>query len=92
MCGLFVLFSDKAKAICIAQSDFCTNAPASVSPCWDSSMSSFDNVYFDESGFCLFVADRVSLCSPGCPGTHSINQAGLELTEIHLPLPPGCWD
>jgi hypothetical protein len=27
---------------------------------------------------CLF-RDRVSLCSPGCPGTHSIDQAGLEL-------------
>jgi hypothetical protein len=23
--------------------------------------------------------DRVSLCSPGCPGTHSVDQAGLEL-------------
>jgi hypothetical protein len=23
--------------------------------------------------------DRVSLCSPGCPGTHFVNQAGLEL-------------
>jgi hypothetical protein len=32
--------------------------------------------------------DTVSLCSPGCPGTHSVDQAGLELTEIHLPLPP----
>jgi hypothetical protein len=32
--------------------------------------------------FCLFVClfqDRVSLCSPGCPGTHSVDQAGLEL-------------
>jgi hypothetical protein len=37
--------------------------------------------------FCLFVLgfgflvfqDRVSLCSPGCPGTHSVDQAGLEL-------------
>jgi hypothetical protein len=29
---------------------------------------------------CLFVfRDRVSLYSPGCPGTHSVNQAGLEL-------------
>jgi hypothetical protein len=30
---------------------------------------------------CSFVVfqDRVSLCSPGCPGTHSVNQAGLEL-------------
>jgi hypothetical protein len=27
---------------------------------------------------CLFV-DRVSLCSPGCPGTHSVDQAGLRL-------------
>jgi hypothetical protein len=32
--------------------------------------------------FCLFVfvfRDRVSLCSPGFPGTHSVDQAGLEL-------------
>jgi hypothetical protein len=33
---------------------------------------------------CLFVCfvffrDRVSLCNPGCPGTHSVDQAGLEL-------------
>jgi hypothetical protein len=25
--------------------------------------------------------DRVSLCSPGCPGTHSVDQAGLELRD-----------
>jgi hypothetical protein len=32
-------------------------------------------------GFVLFFffPDRVSLCSPGCPGTHSVDQAGLEL-------------
>jgi hypothetical protein len=34
--------------------------------------------------FCLFgwflvFRDRVSLCSPGCLGTHSVDQAGLEL-------------
>jgi hypothetical protein len=33
--------------------------------------------------FCLFVwlvfQDRVSLCSPGGLGTHSVDQAGLEL-------------
>ena len=29
---------------------------------------------------CLFVfQDRVSLCSPSCPGTHSVGQADLEL-------------
>jgi hypothetical protein len=26
-----------------------------------------------------FFWDRVSLCSPGCPGTHFVDQAGLEL-------------
>lgn len=31
--------------------------------------------------------DRVSLCSPGQPGTCYIDQANLELTKIHLPLP-----
>jgi hypothetical protein len=29
--------------------------------------------------------DRVSLWSPGCPGTHSVDQAGLELRN-----PPAC--
>jgi hypothetical protein len=27
----------------------------------------------------LVFRDRVSLCSPGCPRTHSVDQAGLEL-------------
>jgi hypothetical protein len=30
----------------------------------------------------FFFLDRVSLCSPGCPGTHSIDQAGLELRDL----------
>jgi hypothetical protein len=29
--------------------------------------------------FCFVFQDRVSLCSPGYPGTHSVAQAGLEL-------------
>jgi hypothetical protein len=29
--------------------------------------------------FFLVFRDRVSLCSSGCPGTHSVDQAGLEL-------------
>jgi hypothetical protein len=32
--------------------------------------------------FFLGFRDRVSLCSPGCPGTHSIDQAGLELRKL----------
>jgi hypothetical protein len=33
-------------------------------------------------GFWLLVfRDRVSLYSPGCPGTHSVDQAGLELRK-----------
>jgi hypothetical protein len=34
--------------------------------------------------FVLFFVfqDRVSLCSPGCPGTHSVDQAGLELRYL----------
>ena len=44
---------------------------------------------------CLFLVfqDRFSLFSFGaCPGTHSVDQAGLKLTEICLPLPPECWN
>jgi hypothetical protein len=36
----------------------------------------------------LFFQDRVSLCSPGCPGTSSVAQAGLEFIRSCLPLPP----
>jgi hypothetical protein len=30
--------------------------------------------------------------SPGCPGTHSVDQAALEHIETHWSLPPKCWD
>jgi hypothetical protein len=36
--------------------------------------------------------DRVSLCSSGCPGTQSVDQAVLKHTEIYLPLSLECWD
>jgi hypothetical protein len=45
-------------------------------------------------GVCLsfvIILGRVSLCSPGCPGTCSVEQAGFQLTESQLPLPPMCW-
>jgi hypothetical protein len=29
-----------------------------------------------------FFRDRVSLCSSGCPGTHFVDQAGLELRNL----------
>ena len=31
--------------------------------------------------FCFFL-DRVSLYSPGCPGTHFVDQAGLQLRNL----------
>lgn len=40
-------------------------------------------VLFFETGF---------LFSPACPGTWSIDQTGLKLTEIQLSLPLECWD
>ena len=38
-------------------------------------------VLLHPSGFCFF-RDRVSLYSPGCPGTHFVDQAGLELRNL----------
>jgi hypothetical protein len=32
--------------------------------------------------FVLFFRDRDSLCSPGCPGTHFVDQAGPELRNL----------
>jgi hypothetical protein len=33
-------------------------------------------------GLVCFFKDRVSLCSPGCPGTHFVDQAGHELRNL----------
>ena len=42
--------------------------------------------------FCLFCFFETGLlCRFGaCPGTHSVDQIGLKLIGIHLPLPPQC--
>jgi hypothetical protein len=32
--------------------------------------------------FFLVFRDMLSLCSPGCPGTHSVDQAGLKLRDL----------
>jgi len=37
--------------------------------------------------FILFWGDGVSLCSPGCPGTHHVDQACLKLGGL-LPFAP----
>jgi hypothetical protein len=36
--------------------------------------------------------DRVSLYSHDCPGTHFVDHRLASNSEIHLPLPPKCWD
>ena len=48
------------------------------------------NICQDLHGF-IFFNVRISLCSPGCTGTHSRDQASLELIGLCLPLPPECW-
>jgi hypothetical protein len=40
--------------------------------------------FFETELFCETV--------PTFPGTHSVDLAGLKLTNICLPLPPKCWD
>jgi hypothetical protein len=39
--------------------------------------------------FCLSFQDRVFLYSPGCPGTHFVDQSGPELRNLPA-LPPEC--
>lgn len=34
----------------------------------------------------IYIWDRVSICSPCCPGPYYINQAGLEITKMPLSL------
>lgn len=40
----------------------------------------------------FFSPETGYLPSPGCPGAHCVDQAGLELTKNHPPLPFKCWD
>jgi hypothetical protein len=46
-------------------------------------LACFPQLAFPAFFVCLFYlfcfGDRVSLCSPDCPGTHSVDQAGLKL-------------
>jgi hypothetical protein len=44
------------------------------------------SIYLSIYLFILVFRDRVSLYSSGCPGTHFVDQAGLELRN-RLPLP-----
>jgi hypothetical protein len=47
------------------------------------------SLFFLSFFVCLFVfQDRVSLCSPGCPGTHFVDQAGLELRNPPVSASP----
>jgi hypothetical protein len=40
----------------------------------------------------FWVFERGFLCSFDYTGAHSVNQAGLTLTDTCLPLPPECWN
>jgi hypothetical protein len=76
--GKEVLYEEKKKLVCEWEN---------LHNQWEDLQGSRVNVDFHVSiftskkiFFCFFVfQDRVSLCSPGCPGTHFIDQAGLEL-------------
>jgi hypothetical protein len=41
--------------------------------------------------FVLFLRQDLTICF-SCPGIHSVDHAGLEITDICLPLPSECWD
>jgi hypothetical protein len=50
---------------------------------WGNATLIFFKSFFVVVGFFVFVfVDRVSLYSPGCPGTHFVDQAGLELRDL----------
>jgi hypothetical protein len=53
----------------------------SVTPFFLSFLSFFLSFFFFFKDLFVFQ-DRVSLCSPGCPRTHSVDQAGLKLRNL----------
>jgi hypothetical protein len=55
-------------------------------------LSNRAELFLRVSAWFWFLQDRVSLFGLDWPGTCFVDQAGLEFTEICLPLPPECWD
>jgi hypothetical protein len=55
-----------------------TNRNAKWHPCYLSGSGGSDDIY-QISKAVPSTQKLFSLCSPGCPGTHSVDQAGLEL-------------
>lgn len=55
-------------------------------------LNSFHLFFFPFLFFIYFIFYRISLCSPGWPETHYIDQAVLKLMELCLPLPAEHWD
>lgn len=41
--------------------------------------------------FCFVLRQSLNLCIPDWPGTRYIDQAGHDLLEVYLPLPPESW-
>lgn len=39
----------------------------------------------------MFKTGSGSLCNPGSPRTHCVDQTGLKLTQMHLLHFPECW-
>ena len=60
------------------QSEFQDSHRYTGKPCLEKQQQQ-QNINF---GLCCFFGDRVSLYSPGCPGTHFVDQAGLELRNL----------
>jgi hypothetical protein len=56
--------------------------------CWELNPSPLEEQPVPFFFWFLVFGDRVSLYSPGCLGTHFVDQAGLKLKN----LPPKCWD
>jgi hypothetical protein len=54
--------------------DFSTPVPDAILP-----LAAIRDSFFVVLFWFLVFRNRVSLCSPGYPGTHSVDQAGLEL-------------
>ena len=65
--------------------------PTHTIPGHSDSSHLFNNIMTEERDAAL-ITFFFPLCSPGCPRTLSVDQAGLELTEICLTLPLKYWD
>ena len=78
-CWLFCMFLD---SLAITRCVYVIGIISVSRSLFHNQLSIWVPIYCTDFFIFIYFEDRVHLCSPGCPGTHSLDQAGLDLRNL----------